>query len=146
MFRLGRNVTIMVCATLPHALPRACPATPIRRIVLQMSDLCVQLCVRALVLGLPNMKTHMPYISNGKTCPMLCPRVWCFAWCDSSDARFLCPTLCPSSLYWNRHIKPRMDTKSASGYYKTINRGGKCPGPPAVRSSIVVLHLSRGGS
>ena len=39
-----------------------------------------------------------------------------------------------------------MDTKSASGHYNTINRGGKCPGLPVVRSSIVVLDLSRGGS
>ena len=96
--------------------------------------------------SLANVKAHMPYISEGKACPNLCPRVWCYAWYDSSDAGFLCPTLCPSSLYWDCHIKHQMDTKSASGHYNTINRGGKCPGLPVVRSSIVVLNLSRGGS
>ena len=57
-----------------------------------------------------------------------------------------CATLCPSSLYWDCHIKPRMDTKSVSGHYNTINRNGKCPGLPVVQSSIVVLDLSRDGS
>ena len=103
--------------------------------------LCPSFCIRIAMYE----STYALYF-QWKTCPILCPCVWCFAWWDSSDARFLCPTLCPSSLYWNCHIKLRMDTKSASGHYNTINRGGKCPGPPAVRSSIVVLHLSRGGS
>ena len=109
----------------------------------------VQLCVRASGAmpghSLANVKARMLYISKGNACPNLCPRVWCYAWYDSSDAGFLCLTLCPSSLYWDCHIKLQMDTKSASGHYNTINRGGKCPGPPVVRSSIVVLDLSRGG-
>ena len=110
---------------------------------------CPTLCPRvwcyAWAFSCKCQSTYALY-SRRKTCPNLCPRVWCYAWYDSSDAGFLCPTLCPSSLYWDCHIKHQMDTKSASGHYNTINRGGKCPGLPVVRSSIVVLDLSRGGS
>ena len=101
---------------------------PCRGIILQMSK---QLC-----LIFPRKKNASKFVSGRL--------VRCLIWFKRCD--FLCPTLCPSSLYWDCHIKPRMDTKSVSGHYNTINRDGKCLGLPVVQSSIVVLDLSRDGS